>query len=456
MAVLFVLGFSSGLPIYLTGSTLQAWLTQAGVQLDQIAAFSLVGLAYTFKFAWAPLLDRFRWPFLGRRRGWVLVTQIGLAVSIATMGFLDPVTQPGLLAILAICVAVFSASQDVVLDAYSTDILTPEQRAAGAAVYFIGYRVAMLVTGTVALFMADYVPWSVTYGVIASMVLIGIAGTLFAEEPPMPDRPASTLVEAVYRPFAELFKRLGSQTALLVLAFVAVYKFGDYFAQSLLIAFFRRGAGFDFREIATFYKVFGFFGVFFGGFVAGMIAPRLGIRRMLVIFGILQAVTNLFYVWLAVVGHSYLVFAAAVLCDNIAGAIGTAAFIAFMMSVCSSSVSATQMALLTSLSSVGQRIFGPFSDNIVTNFEWSGLGELANHSAIIAREVTPLAERLVAAMDWGAYAELLSATSKLRHIFDPLGDGTVASHNWPLFFVVTALMAIPGIILAAVVARRVE
>lgn len=456
MAVLFLLGFSSGLPLYLTGSTLQAWMTSAGVQLDKIAAFSLVGLAYTFKFAWAPLLDRFRWPFLGRRRGWVLVTQIGLVVSIAAMGFVDPVTQPGLLAILAVCVAVFSASQDVVLDAYSTDILTAEQRAAGAAIYFIGYRVAMVLTGTLALFMADYLPWSVIYGVIASLLVIGVVGTILAEEPAAPSRPASSIVEAVYRPFVELFRRLGSRTAVLVLAFVVLYKFGDYFAQSLLIAFLRRGVGFDFREIATFYKLISFAAVFIGGFAAGGLVARYGLRRMLIAFGVVQAVTNLMYVWLAYAGKSYAIFGTAVLFDNIAGAMGTAAFIAFMMSVCSSSVSATQMALLTSLSSVGQRVFGPFSDDIVTSFNWEGFGELARHTGVIAHQLLPLADRAVAALDGDAYVALMALAAKLRQLFIPLGDGSVANHDWTLFFTVTTLMAIPGILLAAVVARRVE
>ncbi len=372
MAVLFLFGFSSGLPLYLTGQTLQAWMTSAGVELDKIAAFSLVGLAYTFKFAWAPLLDRFRLPFLGRRRGWVLVSQIGLIVAIATMGFVDPVSQPELLAILAVSVAVLSASQDIVLDAYNADLLTPEQRAAGAAIYVVGYRVAMLVTGTFALFLADYVQWPVIYGVVASLMLIGIIGTMLAEEPVAPARKPTSIIAAVYLPFVELFRRLGTRDAILMLAFVAVYKFGDFFAQALLITFFKRGLGFEFREIATIYKILGFTGMFIGGLGAGSLVARFGMRRMLITFGILQACTNLLYAWLALSGKSYVIFGAAVLCDNITGAMGTAAFIAYLMSVCSPTVSATQFALLTSLSSVGQRVFGPFADDVVTTVDWSG------------------------------------------------------------------------------------
>jgi PAT family beta-lactamase induction signal transducer AmpG len=454
MAVLFLFGFSSGLPLYLTGSTLQAWMTSAGVQLDKIAAFSLVGLAYTFKFAWAPLLDRFRLPFLGRRRGWVLTTQVALVVAIVTMGVVDPVTQPGLLAILAVIVAVLSASQDIVLDAYNADLLTPEQRAAGAAVYVVGYRVAMLVTGTLALFMADYLPWRVIYSVIASLMLIGIAGTMLAEEPPAPSRPASTIVQAVYRPFVELFRGLGTASAIGVLAFVAVYKFGDFFAQALLIAFFKRGLGFEFREIASIYKILGFAGMFIGGLGAGTLVARFGLRRMLFAFGILQACTNLLYTWLALVGPSYPIFGAAVLCDNITGAMGTAAFVAFLMSVCTPGVSATQFALLTSLSSIGQRVFGPFADDIVVRVDWSGFGHQAAVSNSVEHTVTPYAEHAVATFDWARLGDVAELTAKLHQALNPAGDAVVISHQWPTFFGVTAVMAIPGIVLAVIVARR--
>ncbi len=372
MAVLFLLGFSSGLPLYLTGSTLQAWLTKANVPLDEIAAFSLVGLAYTFKFAWAPLLDRYRLPYLGRRRGWAMTTQVALVAAIVAMGLVDPVADPGLLAVLAVVVAALSASQDVVLDAYTSDLLTAEERAAGAAVFVIGYRVAMLVTGTLALFLADFLPWPVIYGLVASLLLVGVAGTLLAEEPAAPARPATTLTQALYLPFVELFRRLGATGALGVLAFVAVYKFGDYFAQSLLVAFFVRGLGFELGEIGLFYKILGFAGIAAGGLCAGTLVARFGMRRMLIAFGILQACTNLLYAWLAATGPSYPLFAAAVLCDNLTGAMGTAAFVAFLMTVCTPAVSATQLALLHSLSSVGQRVFGPLADDLVARLDWSG------------------------------------------------------------------------------------
>ena len=394
MVVLFVLGFASGLPLYLTGQTLVAWLSRAGMPLAEIAAMSSVGLAYTFKFAWAPLLDRFQLPILGRRRGWMLGFMVALIVAIGGMGLIDPIAQPGLLSIVAVIVAVLSASLDVVLDAYNADLLAPEERAAGVAVYILGYRIAIVVTGTLALVMADFLPWSVVYATMAGLMAIGIVATLVAEEPAAPARPSSSLADAIIRPVLELRRRLGAVTLGLVLAFTMVYKFGDYFAQSLLFAFLQRGPGFDLTEIAVVNQILGIAGIMLGGLAAGSLVARFGLRRMLVSFGLLQAATNLLYALLAVTGKSFVVFGAAVLADNLANTMGTAAFVAVLMSVCTSAVSATQFALLTSLASVGQRVFGPLASDVVAAVDWSG------------------------------------------------------------FFVVTSAMAIPGLVLAAIVARR--
>jgi MFS transporter, PAT family, beta-lactamase induction signal transducer AmpG len=453
MLVLFLFGFSSGLPLYLTGQTLQAWLTSAGVPLAEIAAFSTVGLAYTLKFTWAPLLDRYALPFLGRRRGWVMVTQCALVAAIVTMGLVDPVEQPRLLFVLAVIVAALSASQDIVLDAYNADLLSPEERAAGGAIYIIGYRVAMLVTGTLALALADYIPWSIIYPVIASMLLIGVVGTLIAEEPRAPERPAATIVQAVYLPFVELFKRLGVGGAVGVLGFVALYKFGDSFAQTLLITFFKRGAGFQWLEIAAINKFVGFAGIFVGGLAAGSLVARFGLRNMLVGFGVMQAMTNLLYALLAATGPSYGLFGAAVLCDNLTGAMGTAAFVAFLMSVCSPAVSATQFALLTSLSSLGQRVFGPLADDVVTTFDGDGFLRLVGTHTDVAAMLRPHVEQTVLAFDWGRLPDVAALQTTLAQVLDPQGNSVFIQQNWSLFFVVTALMAIPGLILAAVVVR---
>jgi PAT family beta-lactamase induction signal transducer AmpG len=372
IGLLFVLGFASGLPLYLTSQTLQAWLTSAGVPIARIASLALVGLAYTFKFAWAPLLDRYALPLLGRRRGWVLVFQIGLVAAIAAMGTMDPVADPEMLAMLAVVVAVLSASQDVVLDAYNADLLRPEERAAGSAIYVLGYRTAMVVTGTFALVLSARVPWSAIYGGMAALMALCTIGTLVAEEPAAPTGAPQSLVEALYLPFVELWRRLGATRLGVVLAFTALYKAGDYFAQALVIAFLVRGAHFDLREIGAIYQALGFIGTALGGLAAGTLVARFGLRRLLIGFGALQAATNFLYALLAITGKSFPIFCAAVLLDNLANAMGTAAFVAFLMSVCSPGVSATQLALLTSLSSVGQRVFGPLAANVVDAVGWDG------------------------------------------------------------------------------------
>lgn len=384
MAVVFVLGFSSGLPLYLTGNTLQAWLTQVGVDLGRIATLSAIGLAYTFKFAWAPVFDWIELPFLGRRRGWMLALQLALVGAIAAMGLVDPIAAPGLFAALALAVAVLSASQDIVIDAYKADVLLPEERAAGASAYVIGYRTAMLGTGALALVMADHVVWPAIYATMAAFGLVGIAGTLLAREPARPAAcRAAGVLEALWLPIGELWRRLGPRGFAIAVGFTALYKLGDYFAQTLIIPFLRAGAGFQFTEIAAIYQGLGYASTVIGGVGAGAIVARLGMRRVLIGFGLLQAATNLLYAWLALAGASVPIFCAAVLCDGTANAMGTAAFVAYLMSVCSPAMSATQLALLTSLSSVGQRVLGAaFADELVAGVGWAGFFAATSAMAI--------------------------------------------------------------------------
>jgi len=372
MVLLFLLGFASGLPLLLTTQTLQAWMTTAGVRLDQISAFASIGLAYTLKFLWAPLIDRYALPLLGRRRGWLLVVQVALAGAIAGMGLVDPRTDLAVLAALALAVALLGASLDIVVDAYKADVLAPHERAAGASAYVIGYRVALVVTGTVALVLADHLPWSVIYALVAILMSVGIVATLCAEEPAAPANPPASLAQAIGLPFAELHRRLGTRGLAIAVAFTVLYRFGDYFAQALIMPFFVRGAGFELTAIAVVYQVLGFVGIAAGGLSAGVLVARFGLVRMLVAFGILQAITNLLYAALALAGDDLVLFGVAVLVDNLANAMGTAAFVAFLMAMCSPAVSATQLALLTSLSSVGQRVFGPLADDVVGLVGWSG------------------------------------------------------------------------------------
>ena len=370
---LALLGFSSGLPLMVTGQTLGAWLTHDGLSIEAIGAFALVGLPYTFKWAWAPLLDRFALPFLGRRRGWAVVLQIAVAAAIALMAATPPREAPLRLAGLAILVAFLSASLDVVLDAYKADRLAPEERAAGAAAFVFGYRAAVVVSGFGALVVADLVPWPVVYLGFALVELVCVAGILIVDEPPIPPRSFP-----IWEPLRGLVA-VGWG-----LLFVALYKFGDYLAQPMLIPFFRRGPGFSQTEIGLVSQIVGLAGVAAGGWLAVVGARRLGLRRSLVAFGVLQAATNGFYVALALVGKSLPLFAAAVFFDQLANAMGTAAFVAYLMGLCDPRVSATQYAILTSLSSVGQRIFGFLGGPIVGHAGWGGFFALTGLLAVPA------------------------------------------------------------------------
>jgi len=372
MAVLFLLGFSGGMPSLLTSQTLQAWLSSIGVEPGRIASLNAVGLAYTLKVLWAPLLDRYRLPFLGRRRGWLLALQVASMVAIAAMGTIDPVASPTALFVAACVVAFISASQDVVIDAYSADILAPPERAAGSAMYVLGYRVAVLVTGTVALIMGDHLPWRLVYAAMAALMLVGVVGTLLATEPPAPVNVPRTFEDAIVLPIRDIGRRLGWRGALLITGFAALYRFGDYFAQAMIITFFKQGVGFSLTEIALVNKGLGFAGLAIGGMFAGGLVARFGLRRMLVAFGVMAAFTNLLYMWLALAGHSLPVFCIAIGFDNATTALGTAAFLSVLMSACSPAFSATQFALLTSLSSIGQRVFGPFAYDVVQTAGWAG------------------------------------------------------------------------------------
>lgn len=373
MAILCVLGFASGLPYLLTGDTLGAWLTAEHVDIERITTLWLVGLAYNLKFAWAPLLDRFALPMLGRRRGWMLGLQLALVVTIAVMGTIDPVARPAALAVIAVAVAFLSASLDVVLDAYNADVLEPQERAAGSVVYVLGYRIALLVTGTLALVLADHLPWRAIYATMAALLVIGIVATFLAEEPARAARAPTTVRAALVEPFVDLVRRHGARGTALLLGFAALYEVSYFIVQGVLTPFLVGGIGFSFTEIAAVKKALVFVGTAIGGGFAGAAVARYGLGRVLVASGGLSAVTHLLYALLAVVGHSIGMLCVAILVDSVANAMVISGFVALMMGVVSPAVSATQLALLTSLSSVGQRVVGPFTGNVVHAIGWPAL-----------------------------------------------------------------------------------
>lgn len=380
MAAVFLLGFSSGLPLLLVGQTLVQWLIDAKFDDKTIALVSAFGLPYTFKWAWAPLLDRYDLPFLGRRRGWILMFQIAIAVGLVAMGWWGPQRDFHTFTLLTFLVAIAAASQDVVIDAYNTEILGPDERAAGSAAYVMGYRTAMLVAGMFALVLADHIDWLVVYWIMAGLMAIGMVGVFLAERPKASVAAPRTLVESVYLPFRTFFTRYGRH-ALVLLAFAATYKFGEQFL-AVMIPKFYRTLGFTKSEIGVLSKFVTFAAFAVGGGLGGSLVARYGLRRMLIAFGILQAATNLAYLAMAYAGHDLAVFGTAVFIENVSAATATAAFSAALMSFCSPGTSATQMALLTSLSSVGQRVFGFSAGMVVERYGFSALFGLAMALAI--------------------------------------------------------------------------
>jgi PAT family beta-lactamase induction signal transducer AmpG len=368
IGMMLIFGFSSGLPLALTGGTLQAWMTVVGVDLRTIGVFSLVGLPYTLKFLWSPLMDRYVPPWLGRRRGWMISTQVVLFFAIFAMAFGSPQRAVGAVALMALFVAFASASQDIVIDAYRTDVLREAERGAGTAVYVMGYRIAMLVSGAGALILSDRICWRNTYVLISFVMAIGIAGTLFGPEPDIQVKPPKSLREAVWGPLKDFFSRQGAVTILL---FIVLYKLGDAYAGTLTTAFLIRGAGFSPTDVGTVNKGLGLVSLIVGATLGGSLMVRLGLFRSLLYFGMLQAVSNLSFMVLAWAGKSYPIMIFAVAFENLAGGMGTSAFVAFLMGLCDHRYSATQFALLSSLAVLGRVFISPTSGYVVESLGWA-------------------------------------------------------------------------------------
>ncbi len=369
VAAVLLLGFSSGLPLALTAGTLQAWLAVENVDITTIGLFTLAGQPYIYKFLWAPFMDRFAPPLFGRRRGWILVAQIALLVAIAFMGTLSPRDTPWLLGGTALVVAFLSASQDIVVDAYRTDVLHESERGAGAAIFVMGYRVAMLVSGGLALVLADQVlGWSGMYFLMAVMMIVGMVATWFAPEPEDAGRAPASLTAAFVEPLREFLSRNG---AWLLLLLIVLYKLGDAFAGTLTTAFLIRGVGFSATDVGAIYKVLGLGATITGALAGGAWMAGLGLYRALMIFGVLQAVTNLGFMALAITGKSYALMVAVVAAENLCGGMGTAAFVALLMTLCNHRFSATQYALLSALAAVGRVYVGPASGYLVVAIGWA-------------------------------------------------------------------------------------
>lgn len=348
MLVALVMGFSCGLPLLLTITVLQAWMKEEGVDLTAIGLMALVGLPYTVKFLWAPVMDRYTLPFLGRRRGWLLVTQIALSLSIVWLGLEDPVNRPWMLAFAAFMVAFFSASQDIVVDAYRREDLADEELGLGSSLYMNGYRTGMLLASGGGLIMADHMSFTGVYLVMAACMLPGMLASVFSKEPDVDVAPPESMRSAVVDPLIDYFKR---KDALWVLAFIFFYKLGDQMALAMTTPFYL-DIGFTKTQIGAVVKIFGFWPIIFGGLAGGVIMLRLGIARSLWAFGFLQAASILGFVVLARVGSSVPFLAGVVALENLGVGMGTAAFLAYMASITNKKFTATQYALLSSLMGV--------------------------------------------------------------------------------------------------------
>jgi PAT family beta-lactamase induction signal transducer AmpG len=374
-AVLF-LSFASGLPFNLTGFTLQAWLASAGVDIKTIGIFGLVGFPYILKFLWAPLLDRYLPPLLGRRRGWIVIYQLCLGISIAAMGFCAPGKAPYVLGAVALLVAFLSASQDIVIDAYRVDVIPPTERALAAAAAAFGYRTASMLAGAVlVLIAANLEPlvgaglgWRIAFMLVACLMLATIFATFWAPEPLVPGRPPPNLADAVWHPLRDLLEQKGALGFLLL---VLLYKVGDAFALSLYSAFMIKGVGFSLSELSVAGKVNMTVSTMIGVAFGGWIYMRWGMFRSLLIFGIGQALTNLLYMWLALAGKKLWLLVLATSLDTGIGGMGQAAFVAFLVSQCSPSFSATQYALLSALAVVPRVLMGAIAGQVVSAIGWS-------------------------------------------------------------------------------------
>jgi MFS transporter, PAT family, beta-lactamase induction signal transducer AmpG len=419
IAALLWLGFASGLPFALTDDAFRAWLTKANFNLSTIGWLGLVSLPYSLKFLWSPFIDRFVPPFLGRRRGWILLMQgllvaaiVAIALQMFAIGNLPESERADalpLLAITALSIAFLSATQDIAIDAYRTDVLEVQEVGAGIGVWVMGYRVALLLTGFIGFNLAGWLGWSGVYVFMALLMGLSIWATFWSPEPTSDFSavPAS-LDAAVVKPFLEFFQRLGLRNVLLILVFVIFYRFSDAMVGKMAVSFLGgKGLGFSDGDIGTVRQGLGVFATIVGTLTGGVILSKIGVNRSLWVFGILQTISNLGYYLLAVVGKDYMTLVLAINVENFCSGLGTAGFLGYLMTLCNPSFSATQYALLSSLFAVGRDLLAsPLSGELAQSIQkqmptWSGINQIL----------------------WLAG-----------------GDGK----GWPLFFLVTVVLALPG------------
>lgn len=363
-----LLGFSAGLPLALTASTLQAWFTNANVNLALIGALSLVGIPYTLKFLWAPFLDFYQVPKLGLRKGWILVMQFSIAAALFALANMNPATDAVTISLIALLAAFLAATQDIAIDAYRTDVLTDSERGLGAAYYVFTYRLAVVASGGLALVFADFYGWKLTYEMMSLLMLLVMALTLRAPSVEHESASERNVWETMRVSLGDLVSR---DNIVILLLFVMFYKFGDALALSLMTNFLLHGLGFSLTEVGLAYKIVSFVATVLGAFVGGAILTRKNVYYGLMMFGLAQAFSNLMFVVLAYVGKDFTLMAASMFIENFCSGLSTAAFLAFLMSICNKKYTASQYALLSAIASLGRVFLGPVAALIVERFGWT-------------------------------------------------------------------------------------
>lgn len=369
MLICIFTGFSSGLPLYVIYQLIPLWLRDQGVGLAEIGFFALVGVPYTWKFIWSPLMDRFSLPMLGHRRGWMLLTQILLLLAIASIGFLDPEKSIWTIAYLAAGIAFFSASQDVVLDAYRRELLDESQLGTGNTLHIQAYRIAGLVPGALAPILSDFIPWSWVFVIVAGFMLVGVTLTLSVNELTRPQGTPRTIREAAIDPFKEFISRRGLSSALTVLAFMLLYKLGDSMATALSYPFYY-DLGFSKSEIGLIAKTAALWSAIAGGFIAIPIMARLGINKCLWLFGVVQIVSILGFWVLAQSGPDKTLLAVVISFEYLGVGLGTAGFTAYIARETSIQFAATQFALLTAITALPRTFANALTGVIVDHVGW--------------------------------------------------------------------------------------
>lgn len=369
MLAVLLMGFASGLPIVLIGTTLQAWFTVSGISIVTIGALSLVGQPYIYKFLWAPLMDRFSLFGLGRRRGWIVLMQLCLVVLLVVMAWLQPQIHPWYIAAVALMIACCSASQDIAIDAYRADISLPQERGVAAALVTIGYRGAMLVAGAIALIIANWQGWRVMYCIMAGLLAIEILITLWAPRPNKQQQTTpTTIYQSVVAPWQQLLKR---DYAWGILLFIAIYHLCDAYALSLNTAFLLRAMDFSLAQVGAISKVAGLSGSLVGGLIGGLLLPYVGLYRSLLWFGLLQMLSNLLYYAMAVAFKGVAFMAVAMFAEYFCGGLVTVASVALLMGLCDQRYSATQYALLSALAALARVFVGPSAGVLVLHLGWA-------------------------------------------------------------------------------------